>query len=1072
MQKILDEYFEEILDNTFDILINVCKMIFDPASSHFFFLFLSLGIILYVKYRAKNVFVLCLYIGAVVPLAYELKKIVLKNTEENFVLIFNFFSKWNKCVLYSTVLLSSTLLLVKLRKQALKAVIFGLIIFGLIIFGYRCESFLLEILSKYLYVNCLEIETFLLTFIIVAKINTRAVNKDSDKRRKDEIFYTKHNNINAVLIIISLALHIVSSVVFSYFIDDPFYVESAILSFFVFLNLKYLIDPVFQYTLNNFLKTLRLILLSPFFYLNILAFWRAEVQITTKPAKYNKEKSYYSDKPGWMSEDFKSFLIQSPQNSQYLDVFLKQGIALKFSTHARKQTQTTAFAEATLQNLKSEFTDIDGKITSRQCSLKEFFGNTTYLKVIQLPKAPFPNILPIFKNICQITSEISSTLRFFIVFQAIDKNFIRIIKKRLRSYRSELSEEKRKQLFQMWEAQPLFKIKMYIGYSSRHLDPKIFAIERKLTDNLLNIKQEKASIKKVGVFSKLCIYTGHIPNGCIVTPKCLDFDLRNQNLLIKSAIKPEDEIFSTPLSFTKQENKRLIEIGHKIQSSSISTIPVLFNIDDMIKGTVAFGKTRTGKTNLASHILYQIHQTYPDISQIIFCTKDNKEALNFYSDQVTGLHDSNFRIPYLCLTKDGTLGNSQTIMEIAETITSGLGLLDNAVRYIQNYLIERMETWKGIPRRLEDLLTGMLKYLDQHKYGQSHQDIYTAIEQRVQMIISNTQFCDIMELGIGLPDLIHKFLHGNTKIIVNLLGFNKVEQRLLVMSFLNILEAFAPVLKGDKLKHIIFIDEAHNLFQPKLNADSLNSDNIAKELLEQKILTIINQFANRAVGLFISEQNPLGIFEKIRQQMSNFFFFRISEESSEKFSKDENFKKLVSSLPDYNCYVKLTDGSKFLMRSVKNRYKPTRQKIKHVNEIARNQRLNNTSLMPKPVKNNTGTDIFLYLCKSKKYREAYTYLHNKLIFNIQRIAGNQLELSADLTLLELLDVLKKHLSKNYDENASELISAIVSIQRNHRPDLLIIDISIPLLNKLLEEYAGFCRKLQHFITKNKNEMVI
>jgi hypothetical protein len=177
------------------------------------------------------------------------------------------------------------------------------------------------------------------------------------------------------------------------------------------------------------------------------------------------------------------------------------------------------------------------------------------------------------------------------------------------------------------------------------------------------------------------------------------------------------------------------------------------------------------------------------------------------------------------------------------------------------------------PPILKDLLNTIREVLNEKSYSlETHQDILTAIEVRLQSLTSGS-IGKVFQCRHNIPD-IHELTKSPS--ILELEGLSNEQKCFLTLIVLTrITEHFKTLPRSDnKLRFVIFIEEAHNIIGRSFNASPSPDNPDPKSFITELICNMLAELRSLGVGVVIIDQLPSAIAPQVIKNTGTKLAFR------------------------------------------------------------------------------------------------------------------------------------------------------------------------------------------------------
>lgn len=627
-------------------------------------------------------------------------------------------------------------------------------------------------------------------------------------------------------------------------------------------------------------------------YLKNVKFWQARVQITQSPLELDQEDR--DVERTWLKDFF-------PTKKNYgLEIVSHNDFRWTFFVKARSRQEASRQGTALLESLKQKYKGISGEAQVAPIMSKTLYQKKLLFEVC-LPKPPFLNQVSVIKKIISLFKDCDHETRLYILWKRANLYKRERIKEKIEKLRYEDDDVKSK-LLEMWQTNP-YMIKIFIYSRITTEDPQeVEEKESKLEGLLETFVMDVESFKGKAYFKKapfgawLDILKCNIYSGNTVTQRVVDFDF------------PKDIPLDKGYGFTSSRIKNIarsvkdedaISLGKKVIDSAVENRPYIVDIDTFATSCIIAGNSKTGKTYLLASIHDQIAEKRKSVGQLIInIGKENQENL-FKDKQVLKFGDSRLKVPYCVLGKN----KLKSIQECSQYLAAVFGMTNVVPHIFKNRMEKYFKTKGHLPKNPRYFYQSVFDYIEKHPYHSKYQqNLLQALRNRIDSIFSDDEFLNTIEFTLEEAKWYQEWKKGKNYYL-DLSMCDKHVKRFLVMGILQMVRALFPEVEAGKLKNLIIIDEAHQLFEKSKPIGPYDDEAIASEETRKIISMFLKEFRWKGIGVIFVDQDPSELFQEIPRLPILKIVFRVGDESTYIFSKDHEIQDAIMHMENRYAYV-------------------------------------------------------------------------------------------------------------------------------------------------------------------------
>ena len=634
-----------------------------------------------------------------------------------------------------------------------------------------------------------------------------------------------------------------------------------------------------------------------------ILFWQARVIITQKPIPFvppnelDPEDRFYQD-----PENIRTFLVDIFGDSvidptQYgLEIISSNRLQLIFFMKCESRDEAIERGYVWLSHLQDKFIGLDGIVKAKPIKKQEF--------LIQKTKKFSEIVLP----------------------SGIHRYKVNIIEKFINFFYKKVKPKV--QLYLFWQREPqdniraeqadVYRMKIFISYDIDALNhDELSEIKGKIKNlytDIENRKGERAKLIENITIDKLNLYDCNVFNE-------KDYDWKVYNKWNLNFDIPENIPFPQ-LPILKDENVRYIDVnrdhikksitvGKHIKNGVITKHNLFIPIDYLPENMIICGNPGTGKTTFLSNIIREIREKTEGVGILILnVAKEGQERWYNY-DRIIRFYDNDFQLPYYMPGKY----LRKSLQEMASYICASLGLKNVIERIIFRVATGFMEIKGNLPFFLSDFLKAVKNYINKHPYAKELQtNMLRAVENRIRTF-EDPYLQNALKLSPELPSWIKEWLEGKT-IFLDIKMCDKFSKQLIVNIIFHTIKTITKDYFEQKLRFLIIIDEAHEIFEKPDTRDPDDEEFIQKMQFGKIVSKYFREFRTRRVGIVIIDQTPIDLFDAAVTMPRIKVIFGLDPPHNKCFSEDPEERTIIRKLKKgLAIIISGPTGEKYLVKT-------------------------------------------------------------------------------------------------------------------------------------------------------------
>ncbi|MGB5911345.1 MAG: hypothetical protein WBH31_09150 [Promethearchaeia archaeon] len=591
-----------------------------------------------------------------------------------------------------------------------------------------------------------------------------------------------------------------------------------------------------------------------------------------------------------------------------------------FKEDSKKEAYQSA--ESFLLYLKEVYPGLAGQVKVRGINYMDLQTKKQIFELI-LPNPVFAkkiNLIKKIMNLFPVSKEFKKS--FFISWQEDDsvikelENFAKL------KQHITLDENYKAKVFFLIEPkfnnnseisnQVIEEIKEYMAMDIRNADNENASISDAPPDTWRYILEEMVFWKNIldcdtGRFYRRV--EGGIPPEMIpafISPKVVDFSF-NHDIPLDKAFTIKNEKIGFNSDF--RNNSSRILLGYYIKHGVITENPVYLHLEDLVQHIFMSGLTGVGKTTIESQLKQRIKKTGNPCGVLTIKLLKGNESFMFSSEIMLKKGDPKLRVPYIMEGEE----IDQIIEQVAGYSVASVGLKNVVVSIMEIVLTHEYENKGKFPAKIKQAFARVHLHLEENPYHKKFQtNILKALENRVMKLLSNPILEKILETG-PIPEWFIEWQNGKD-VYIDLSGFKKSAQRLLVHAIFQLIRTCSPELDAKKLMHskdpsqklknVIMMDEVGSILgKPKYQSYD-DDETITKHYLEIVFEEFLSAFRSRGIGIILGDHMPSRLFEGVYKLPSIKILFRTDKEDLQKFGLDVEDIMVIDTLKNRFAFIK------------------------------------------------------------------------------------------------------------------------------------------------------------------------
>lgn len=660
-------------------------------------------------------------------------------------------------------------------------------------------------------------------------------------------------------------------------------------------------------------------------------FWWGIVKILK--ANKNKDKEKYlsgekilNDDPSWLFDPFQD------GNVYGVEFTLKEDFSWTFLLKENSKKNALINGYFLLSALQEKFHGIQGIVQTRAIRNDDYNRTSNFYELV-LPVPQIKRTIPLFNRIINLFYLNSNHMIKIYIFWEKDDS---IMMENIDMAKQAIIDD--------------FKIKIYITAEERNFSQMNSRVKgennfellgklKSLTSEIFNRSGEWAQLKKVpentwrdilsfNVFWRnLNQTTGRwykkirdqIPKEKMpgfITPEIIDFTIPKNLPLQQPFILKNENVKYLPIS---PKNPEFIWFGKILTQGILTGHDAFFNKDSFAFSCVIFGKSGTGKTYLLRKIIDEFQMKAPDVGILVLNYAKQYQDKGYTMDEVILFGTPEFKVPYFI---SGTRVK-KSIKETSDYIAANLGMKNVVPKIISRALQLHYRRHHIIPDSLLEVFQIVKKYMRLNTYADELQtNLRRAIDNRVFQILDDKTFKKSLELEKDangrqvIPDWYIKWRSGE-KIFLDMTACEEDEKHFLTNAIFQMISTLTPDVEKERLKHLIVIDEAHQILEKALTTDPDDEEFVMKAQLKKNFTRLLREFRSKGLGMIIADNRPSVLFESVPDSASLKVLFRLAYPCNEIFTNDSEEKEMLLQLENRQALVMNgTTGNKYLIKTL------------------------------------------------------------------------------------------------------------------------------------------------------------
>lgn len=257
----------------------------------------------------------------------------------------------------------------------------------------------------------------------------------------------------------------------------------------------------------------------------------------------------------------------------------------------------------------------------------------------------------------------------------------------------------------------------------------------------------------------------------------------------------------------------------------------------------------------------------------------------------------------------------KSLQEMASYICASLGLKNVIERIIFRVATGFMEIKRNLPDFLSDFLKAVNNYIKKHPYAKELQtNMLRAVENRIRTF-EDPYLQNALKLTSELPSWIKEWLEGKT-VFLDIKMCDKFSKQLIVNIIFHLIKTITKDYFEQKLRFLIIIDEAHEIFEKPDTRDPDDEEFIQKMQFGKIVSKYFREFRTRGVGIVIIDQTPIDLFGAAVTMPRIKVIFGLDPPHNKCFSEDPEERTIIRKLKKgLAIIISGPTGEKYLVKT-------------------------------------------------------------------------------------------------------------------------------------------------------------
>ncbi len=338
-------------------------------------------------------------------------------------------------------------------------------------------------------------------------------------------------------------------------------------------------------------------------------------------------------------------------------------------------------------------------------------------------------------------------------------------------------------------------------------------------------------------------------------------------------------------------------------------------VNDLVQHSNVFGLTGTGKSFFIESIVKQLQEYNKGKIGILVINYAKKRQEAFFApDVILRYGNAALSVPYFIMPREKGEVKKYT-EQAAHNIVATMGL-KYAVKRILPIVMDMWWQKEGqLPPSIAILLKDLIRYIKSHPYAPEFQtNLLQATANRIYSISEDTTLVRALQLIDGIPEWFSQWLAGKT-IFIDLSPCDSVAKQLLTYCIFQAVRVLVPHDETNELKHLIIIDEVHQILRQPLTSDPNDEDFITITQTQTIFESLLKEFRSMGVGIMLADQQPSSLVPCAHTLASTKFLFRLNYPCNTLFTSNVDLREQISRLENRK-YLALVEGKQMFLFTI------------------------------------------------------------------------------------------------------------------------------------------------------------
>lgn len=337
-------------------------------------------------------------------------------------------------------------------------------------------------------------------------------------------------------------------------------------------------------------------------------------------------------------------------------------------------------------------------------------------------------------------------------------------------------------------------------------------------------------------------------------------------------------------------------------------------INDLVQHSNVFGLTGTGKSFFIEQLIDQL-QRYKKgiIGNLIINYAKKRQEIFFKPDIILRYGDELLVVPYFVMPRDKN-EIVKAIEQSAHNIVATMGLKYVVKRILPIIMVKWWEQKGRLPASLIQVLDSLVGYLKKFPYAPEFQaNLLQATLNRINDIVKDATLLKTLLFVNDIPAWFTQWLQGKT-VFIDLSSCDSIAKQLLTYCIFQMVRVLIPHDETNELKHLIIIDEAHQILRQPATNDPNDDDFITMVQTQAIFESLLKEFRSMGVGILIADQQPSSLITCAHSLASNKFLFRLNYPCNTLFFANTDLRDKIARLPNRTLLV-MVEGKQAVLRT-------------------------------------------------------------------------------------------------------------------------------------------------------------